>query len=269
MILPSKLMILSASVLALSSQSASAGSSGCKLKIMATLPVSMVGAKPTVTTQINGADATFMVDSGAFYSIITPGSAAQFGLRLQPLPFGFNIIGIGGRASVQVATVKKFGVVGQTLPNVQFLVGGSEIGNDHGGVLGENILGIADTEYDLAKGVVRLIRTEGCSRASFPFWVKTEPFSEIDIDVSRYGTAQRVIGAAYLNGIKLRVQFDTGASASLITRSAAKRAGIDINSPGATSGGLSSGFGKQTVRTWIVPVASFKIGGEEIRKTKL
>lgn len=246
---------------------ASAAAAGCTLKIMATLPVSMIGTRPTVTTQINGADATFLVDSGSFFSVITPGSAAQYGLKLQPAPFGFRMIGIGGAVVPQIATVKKFGIVGQTLPNIIFLVGGSEVGN--GGVIGENILGLADTEYDLAKGVVRLIRPEGCTAANFPYWVKTEPSSEVDIDSSQRGTAQRIIGSAELNGVKLRVQFDTGASTSLMTRSAAKRAGIDVNGPGAVRAGYSSGFGKRTVQTWIVPADSFKIGGEEIRKTRL
>ena len=248
---------------------ASTAAAGCKLSIMAVLPVNMVGTKPTVVTQINGIDATFMVDDGAFYSIITPGSAAQFGLHLTPAPYGLTVRGIGGTTSMQVATVKKFGVVGQVLPNVQFLVGGSELGDDHGRGIGENILGLADNEYDLAKGAVRLIRADGCARANFPYWVKTEPSSEIDIDVSQRGSAQRGIGSAELNGTRLRVQFDTGASASLITRSAAKRAGIDVNGPGAVRGGLSSGFGKHTIQTWIVPVDVFKIGGEEIHKTKL
>lgn len=264
----SVLAVTGATALALGFATAT-DAAGCTLKIMATLPVSMVGTKPTVVTQINGMDATFMVDSGAFFSMITPGSAAQFGLKLQPGPYGLTVHGIGGTASVQVTTVKKFGVVGQTLPNVLFLVGGSELGNDHGGVIGENILGLGDAEYDLAKGVVRLIRTEGCTRGNFPYWIKNEAYSEIDIDVSRQGAAQRVIGSAYLNGSRLRVQFDTGASTSLITRSAAKRAGIDVKAPGAESGGFSSGFGKRTVQTWVVPVDVFKIGGEEIHKTRL
>ena len=242
---------------------------GCKIIVMATLPVVMEGTRPTVAAQINGVDATFMVDSGAFFGFITPGSAAQFGLRLTPAPFGLTVHGIGGSSSVQVATVKKFGVAGQILPNVQFLVGGSEVGGDRGGVIGENLLGIGDTEYDLAKGVVRLIRTESCSPANYPYWAKTEPFSEIDIKPDRQGVSKKIMASATVNGTRLRVQFDTGASTSIMTRSAAKRAGIDVDGPSVTAGGYSTGLGKRAVRTWIVPVDVFKIGGEEVRKTKL
>ena len=50
---------------------------------------------------------------------------------------------------------------------------------------------------------------------------------------------------------------------------AARRAGETPDSPGVTAGGMSAGIGRHTVRTWIAPFASFKIGDEEIHNTHL
>lgn len=241
----------------------------CRLGIMATLPITMQGLRPTTVAQINGTDAPFLVDSGAFFSVITPGSAKQFGLHQTPAPAGFYMTGIGGSSTLTVTTVKKFGVAGQTLDNIPFLVGGSEVGQDSGGVIGYNVLGIGDAEYDLAHGSIRLIKPHGCTRANFPFWAHATTASEIDIDGGIGGSARRIATTASIDGTKIRVVFDTGAAGSVISRAAATRAGIDVTAPGAVSSGVSTGFGKHAVRSWTVPVAVFKIGDEEVRKTYL
>jgi tetratricopeptide (TPR) repeat protein len=63
--------------------------------------------------------------------------------------------------------------------------------------------------------------------------------------------------------------FDTGAYTSLLTLKAAKRAGVTPDSPGVMPAGTSSGIGRRTVQTWIGPFASFKLGDEEVRNTRL
>jgi len=45
------------------------------------------GLRPLVSAKINGAEALFIADSGAFYSLITPAAAAQFKLKLGPAPY--------------------------------------------------------------------------------------------------------------------------------------------------------------------------------------
>src|SRR6266404_5216633 len=50
----------------------------CKLARLVELPVTMDGARPTITAQINGTDALFALDSGAFWSMLTPAAAEQY-----------------------------------------------------------------------------------------------------------------------------------------------------------------------------------------------
>ncbi len=67
---------------------------GCKI-VNTSLAVTIEGLKPQISAKINGNDVKFTVDSGAFYSILSPASAAENHLTLKPAPFGLMGQGIG------------------------------------------------------------------------------------------------------------------------------------------------------------------------------
>jgi tetratricopeptide (TPR) repeat protein len=240
----------------------------CQVNQIAELSVTMSDMQPMVSAQINGVDARFMADSGAFFSLITAASAAQYHLRLTPAPANFWLKGVGGDASVSVATVKTFTLAGVPLPHVQFIVGGSESGSAGVGLLGQNVLGIGDAEYDLAHGAIRLMRPHDCNGANLAYWSGDRPVSVIDIE-PRSPARPHTIGTVLLNGVKIRAIFDTGAGSSILSLTAASRAGIKPDSPGVRSAGYDRGLGRHITRTWIAPFVSFKVGGEEIRNTHL
>jgi len=242
-------------------------SAACGVATIAELPVTMVDMRPEVGAKINGADARFIADSGAFFNMITTPSAAEFHLRLRPAPTNIRVTGLGGSAEVTATTVAEFTLGGVSARNVDFFVGGGEMGSDAVGVLGQNVLGLADTEYDLANGVIRLMRSQGCGDYSLAYWTTTQP-SILELGATT-PIARQTTATATVNGVKMRVLFDTGAATSMLSLTAAKRAGIDPKAPGVVVGGVSRGVGRRMVETWIAPVASFKIGDEEIRNTKL
>jgi tetratricopeptide (TPR) repeat protein/predicted aspartyl protease len=238
----------------------------CSVSKMLELPVTMAGLRPMVPAKINGHEVKFLADSGAFYSTISPGSAAELSLKLGPAPIGFRLGGIGGAQDVKVATIQDFGLGTATLHHVQFIVGGSETGSI--GLLGQNILGIADVEYDLAAGVLRLMKPHDCEHANLAYWSGTKPYSVLEIEspsVSRLHTE----GTVLLNGVKIRAIFDTGAATSILSTSAAARAGVRADDPGVMRAGFTRGLGRKTVATWIGPFQSLKVGDEEIKKIRL
>jgi tetratricopeptide (TPR) repeat protein len=253
--------------------SSSAFADGCKLGKIAEFPIAMVGMRPLMTAGINDVDVQFVVDSGAFYSTITPASAAQLKLKTSPAPFGFYVTGVHGAADVSVATAKTFTLAGVALHNVEFLVGGSEAGQGSIGLLGQNVLHIDDVEYDLGQGAVRLMKAKDCSKANMAYWVgKSTPYSVIDLvsePALKTPQLSHTLSAAYINGVEIRVEFDTGAETSILSLKAAARAGIKPDSPGVVSAGTSYGFGKSTFANYIAPFSRFKIGDEEIKNTRL
>jgi tetratricopeptide (TPR) repeat protein/predicted aspartyl protease len=240
----------------------------CKISKVVDLPITMNSLRPTIDVKINNRDAKFVLDSGAFYSMISSATAAEYNLKTYPGPFGLKVTGIGGSADVRVATVKEFSIVGVTLKNVEFLVGGSDVGN--AGLLGQNLLETFDVEYDLATGAIRLFRTEDCNHALLAYWLAPgQAYSSMPIDYIDPMHPQ-TIGVAYVNDKQIRVAFDTGAFTSVLSLKAAERAGVKPDSPGVVASGYTRGIGRGMTKAYIAPFASFKIGdGEEIKNTKL
>jgi tetratricopeptide (TPR) repeat protein/predicted aspartyl protease len=242
----------------------------CKIGIAAELKVTMEGMRPIVAAQINGRDARFVADSGAFFSIIGTGGAAEYNLETVPAPVGFVLGGVGGQTRASVTTVKDFTLAGVQVHNVQFLVGGGEPGGGAIGLLGQNLWRLADVEYDLANGVIRLVKPQGCDKhRPMAYWAKDgDAYSAMDI---AWATADspHTTGTVYLNGKRIRAIFDTGASASMLTLRAAKEAGVTERSSDAAKAGLWRGIGSRSVQTWIAPFDTFKIGDEEIKHTRL
>ncbi|WP_174286802.1 aspartyl protease family protein [Sphingomonas bacterium] len=240
----------------------------CTVGQLMEFPVTMVGLKPMVTATVDGHEARFTIDSGAFYSTISPGTAAELGLHLSSAPAGFHLRGIGGEATnTHVGTVKTLSVAGHDFHNVQFLVAGSEVGG--AGLLGQNFLGLADVEYDLAGGVVRLMRSHDCDRANLAYWVAVgKPVSELSIE-PLLDARNHTKGTVTLDGTKIDATFDTGAGQTLLSTTAAARAGVRPNSPGVTPAGYSRGLGRKFVQTWIGTFNELTIGDEKIQKIRL
>lgn len=242
---------------------------GCKIGAIAELPVTMNGMRPTISAKINGEDARFIVDSGAFFSLITAPGAAQYKLSTEPAPFNLLLEGIGGTTRATVTTVKEFTLAGIPIKKVQFVVGGSAFGPGVAGLLGQNVLRIADVEYDLANGAIRLMKPDHCGKAMLAYWAKPgDAFSEMEIAWATSSTPYTT-GSALLNGKKMRVVFDTGAATSVLNLHAAERAGITPESPGVVKAGRTHGIGSRSVETWLGQFSSFKIGDEEIQNARL
>ena len=240
----------------------------CTLGKVAEMPITMAGTRPIITAKINNQEARFLLDSGAPYSMMSEATAAEFNLKLTAAPFGLTIQGIGGSTTAHIATVKEFGIAGGLIHNVEFLVGGSEIGG--AGLIGQNFLHQWDVEYDFSKGVVRLFKLEGCRKNQLAYWKSPgQPYSETDIE----SVAQahfHTNGEGYVNGHRIRVTFDSGAEASTLSLRAAAQAGIKIDSPGVEEAGYSHGVGRGMAKTYIATASSFKIGdGEEIKNARL
>jgi len=243
----------------------------CKISRAPELPVTMLGLRPTVHAQINGRDALFIADSGAFFSMLTPAAAQEYQLPYQFFPGLLSVEGIGGSEAARIVRVRKFTLIGHTWDDVEFIVAGSGLGSEAAGLLGQNVFRIADVEYDLANGVIRLVKAKGdCRHTNLAYWADAagKPYSVIDIERAT-APKPHTKADAFLNGVRITVMFDTGAAQSVLTLRAAKQAGMTPNSPGVTSGGYFSGLGHKTISTWIARFSSFKIGDEEVQHARL
>ncbi len=239
----------------------------CKVARIAELPVTLIGRRAMVDAKFGTHDTRFIVDSGAFYSTVSRASAAEFGLKSDPAPAWFRLRGVNGDTSASVASAKDFSLAGLPIPRVSFIVGGSDTGT--AGLLGQNILGLADVEYDLPHSAVRLMRVEGCSNVGLAYWAAGKPFSTIPLERGTSGPFKpHTVGTVLVNGVKMRAVFDSGAQTTVMTLAAAKRAGITPSSPGVTAVGLNSGIGSKQLATWRASFDTIDLGGETVPHPK-
>ena len=254
-------------LLAQTCQPALAAEPACKIARLAELPVTMVKSVPIVHALVNGTDAAFIADSGSYFNIFTAAAAAEFKLPLKMAPEGYAVSGIGEVAFPTVATVRELTLYGAKFPNIVFLVERHDFGPAVG-VLGQSMFHLADAEYDLANGVIRIMRPDECTSVGLAYWATAGKYSQIDITLPTqrepYTTAY-----AYLNGKKVQVVFDSGTGTSMLSLDAAKRAGVTPTSEGVTPSGTFVSMERHQVQTWIAPFESFKIGDEEIRNIRL
>jgi gag-polyprotein putative aspartyl protease len=242
---------------------------GCQLTPLGELPVTMSGLRPTVHAKINGTDAVFVLDDGWAYHQLTRAAVAQYKLDVKP---GYITSSLDPRIPISkpvpVSVVKSFTILNTEIRFLDFLVGEVALPNRTAGLLGRSILGTADVEYDLANGVIRLMRPKDCKDLPLAYWSGTtsKPYGVIDIQPA-YPT-DPIMGVVYVNGNKMTAIFESGNAHSFLTLEAAKRAGVTPNSAGVVSA-ITWTWDGASVRNWIGPIASFKIDDEEIRNTRM
>jgi tetratricopeptide (TPR) repeat protein len=254
----------------------------CKLNQIMELPVTMVGLRPTVTLLVNGQPARFLVDSGSWASAIDTTAAKALGLKLAKTDEKSR--GVGGDVDLYFTTIDSLAISKDaSLGKVDMLASADVGGSGYVGLLGENILGFADIEYDLPHGAIRFFKQDGCKGANLGYWGQPAAV-EIDLthtgkrpesrdrDPNHYdpGSLDRdVRAAALINGQRVIVTFDTGASTSMLNKNVAARVGVTPETPGAVSVGLFGGIGPERKSAWIAPFDSFALGAERINHTRL
>ena len=239
----------------------------CRLQQLS-LPVHMVDKRPISTLTINGTELPMLVDSGAFFSVLSDATATQLNLPLRSVPFEMRITGFAGDLKTRLTTVDKLGLKGAELPRVDFLVGANEIGHGIMGIMGRNILSATDADYDLAHGVVHLTFPTGeCEKTNLAHWAGDAPVIELPLERLPRSVDQPILVEVKANGKTMVALLDTGAPRSVMTLRSARRAGIDESD--LTSKGRTSGAGAGIVKLWRGPLKLLEVGGETLRDNEI
>lgn len=243
-------------------------SAQCRIRTL-TLPIRIIEQRPVTTITIDGQDIPMLVDSGAFHSFLTESTARQLGLKLRYLSRGFHIEGLTGSVEARRTVVKKLKFGGTELNDVEFAVGANEIGAGIMGILGRNFLDIADTEYDLGHGVVRLsFPNRECNDKVMAYWAGDAVVNVVPMaGLGPNDDDGALVVDARLNKLDVAALMDTGAPRSSVLKSAALRAGIsesDLQDPGRTGGA-----GKGRVNAWRATFNAFELGGERVSPLRM
>ena len=238
----------------------------CRLEVVP-MPVHMVHMRPVVTLGINGTQVPLLLDTGAFFSILTEAAANHLQLKSRHMPRGMVVSGYTGDLEARLAVADKVELLGVEVPNVEFIVGLNELGDGIMGVLGRNFLRRADTEFDLAHGVVRLAFPKGdCAEGDLPYWAGDTPVNAIPMIRPSWSNDTSLRVKVNVDGHEFRAELDTGAT-TVMSLTTAHRAGIEdaAMKPLGRVGGGGAGH----AAAWTTKVASVSIGGETIRNNVL
>ena len=234
--------------------------------------VKMQGLMPTVPVKVDGKDLTFVVDSGAFFNSISARFAFDQKMkraRTSAAEVGSHITsdaetlfsGLGGQVKVSaLVQAARFEFAGVAFRDPVFLT--QDTPQD--GMIGQNLLGRWDMEYDFRDEMMKLVDPQGCKDVELAYWVTSGGYSMMPMEHFQRGD-QHTSGAVYINGVKMRAIFDTGAGASFVTRRAAARAGVETTDPGVKDAGYTRGLDRGRIPVWVARFASVKIADEEIK----
>jgi predicted aspartyl protease len=250
---------------------AMADTAACIPAEVASVPVRYIGAglAPAIGGAINGKPATMLVDTGAFMIHLTMNGANRHRLALRPTPR--RVHGIGGTSAVYMAEVRDFAVGPARATRRQELdvIAESDTTPAFDAIVGAPFLLQMDLEFDLGAKRMRFLARD-CGQAPLALW------KEDTVAVPFEGGTERnpkPLFTVMVNGQKLDAIVDTGAFRTVMSRAAARRAGIDVEAPGAGAGvkrqGDAGGIGPDRAPHWSAVFKTVAIGSETIHDAEL
>ncbi|HME37519.1 MAG TPA: retroviral-like aspartic protease family protein [Steroidobacteraceae bacterium] len=240
----------------------------CKIGKIAELPVTVRENRPLLQGEINGQPIEILVDTGASASFMWEGAATRLGLKIGGVR-GLRIFGVGGEATVHETVINlQIGVF--TAKNLQIAVirpkTGARADDGPALVLGEDFFSGFAAEFDLAHGVLRLLKPEGCPLDQLPYWA--DSYSMAELEQANPSNPQILI-RVMLNGKPVDAILDTGAGTSVVARPIAANAGVTPWLDGKQTAFKTSGVSGTLIDSWAGMFATFAIGDESVRNVKL
>ncbi|MES2298134.1 MAG: aspartyl protease family protein [Pseudomonadota bacterium] len=234
--------------------------SACRYVPMATLPL-REGRGLQVDGSINGEPVAMTLDTGAHTTYLTENVTERLGIPLDQS--GRYSLGVSGASVVYAARLKDFsiGSVHSSTNKLVLPVLGEKHGYDV--LLGADYLLRMDLEISVREHKVRFFSASGCKDTYLAYWDQNAmelPFTQVSQDDMRPHVD------VMLNGVKLDAIIDTGASFSVLTLDAARRAGVHIDTGTAKPSALAVGGGAKPVKVWTGLFNTFTIADETIKQ---
>ncbi len=246
-----------------------AAESGCKLGKIAELDVRFDNNRPLVEAEINGQKVIFLLDTGAEISTLSGAAAERLGLRA--VPTGGEMMGVGGRRRLNMITLQSLKLADSNIGEFRIgVISGDDFGDPRVvGLLGRDLFGQTEVEFDLGEGKVRLFHAENCPQGqSLAYWTQTPEVAVMDRPARTNLTDPFKVNLT-LNNSRVEAILDSGAGVSTITAGAAGAAGARAMPNPDEGKAVVAGIGSAAVETRIVRFDQMILGDETIRGVKL
>lgn len=237
----------------------------CGLKRVAELTATTDTGELLIKIQVDGHDATALVDTGSPVEMISPQLAAELKLTLSSVREG-ALVDFTGRQARHMVRVHKVGLGGMTAEDVPFVVFGENESKapPFDAIFSANFLEAYDIELDLAHNKLNLFLPDHCP-GQVVYWT-----SNFDVVPFRTDASGHAVLHVTLDGQPLLATRDTGASASVLSLQAARHlfnfdpSAADVKPDGNMAGGTGS-----TLPYYRHRFSALEIGGVAFHNTEL
>jgi predicted aspartyl protease len=220
----------------------------CRAGRVGQMPLSIEHNRLFVPVTVNDTPGSFLVDTGAFQSVIDSGFASRAGVRWDQHQPPVVISGFGGHTlPVRAGRLRMLAFAGVKIPDREMPIYDFAANVTHGtapmaGLIGADLLDVLDVELDFTNHTLSLWRLFGCQAIEPLHW--TGDYASIPMHRQSDKHVQIPI---WLDGAAMDAVLDTGAGGLHLSREAAIRAGAtqdalahDPVTPGGGFGGSST-----------------------------
>jgi aspartyl protease len=195
-------------VLASAAGIADATADGCTPRRQAELAVIFLRNIPLVNLTVNGAPATFVLDTGAERTIITAAAAQRLGVESH-FEYPRRMRGLDGALSSGDARLRSLGLGGTALADLKVLVGSLSLSGPTGkpldGLLGADFFSSFEVDLDLAHGRLALYQRLSCAIVAPPW---RQPYATVPVNRSLH---DHLFFPVTLDGHRFAAFIDIGA----------------------------------------------------------
>jgi len=239
----------------------------CQFVQLVTLPVRYTGPHLNLTIEgrIDGTPADMLIDTGAATSALTRTATERRGLSLQSTDVRAR--GIGGVSRVYSTRVKEFRAGTGSITNSRVRVlGDFGTAPSFEAILGAPFLLQGDLEISLATREIKFFKPTNCESAYLAYWHQDAVEIPFRWDSTRRSNPEFKV---LVNGKEVTAVIDSGAGATVMTRRAARTAGLQLDTPGAERSGEVTGVGSERIAHWSTTLGTLQIGRETIHNAEV
>jgi hypothetical protein len=240
----------------------------CSLTVRATIPFDMVNNQIIVPVEVNGIDASFVLDTGASRSMVTVDAVHRLGLARDQW-VGTGVGGIGGR-DIPLANADPRSMTLGGIPlakrlfhhDTSLAVGVMATGRGSGrlidGLLGPDFLSVFDLDLHVADRRLILYAVPGCSGRFLPW---PEGYRSIPVD---FLIGDEIRLQVLVDRTPLWALLDTGAGFSMLSVPAMIRLGMRPADLASDPTLVAGGVGARRVIVHLHRFRSVEIAGESV-----
>jgi predicted aspartyl protease len=234
----------------------------CKPKRVAELAIVLLRNIPLVNLSVNGAPATFLLDTGAERTIMTAAAAQRLGVESH-YEYPRRMRSLDGAVSSGDARLRNLGLGGTALADFRVLVGSVSLpglsGKPLDGLLGADFFSSFEMDLDLAHSRLTLYERLPCAVAAPPWG---QAYTTIPVNRSLH---DHLFFPVSLDGHKLAAFIDTGAEVSAVDAAAALAFGVTDAALDHDPVANLRGAGSEVVKSRRHRFGRLEIGGEMLR----